>query len=227
VKAQSGSMGTASFLGIGENTLDAPFCTVIHTSLTWMTRHMHRFSAICFLLSLSTATFSAAIERVDAPIFSASGAVLTVTTASGSQQTIHTAHPISTSNVSFEDLNFDGHADIKVFDSAGNVQRFYSVYLYDPRSMIYRFDSGFSKVPCVEADKTTHEVVGACFHVSACENWVERYSVDRRNRLTLLSRKGTYCNPSTGESFSYDDRFENGRRISSRITQLHSNQDRN
>lgn len=188
---------------------------------------MHRFFAICFLLSLSTSTFGAAIEQVDAPKFSASGAMLTVTTPSGVKQKIHTGHPISARDVSFEDLNFDRHADIKVLNLAGNVQRFYSVYLYDPRSNIYRFDSGFSKVPCVGTEKDTHEVVGACFHASACENWVERYSVDRRNRLTLLSRKGTYCNPSTGESFSYDDRFENGRRISSKTTQLHADEDRN
>jgi hypothetical protein len=173
---------------------------------------MHKFFAICLLLSLSTTTIGAVLARVDVPKFYASGAVLTVTTPSGVEQKIRAAHPISTSNVSIEDLNFDGHADIKVFNSAGNVERFYSVYLYDPRSKIYRLDSGFSKVPCVEADKNTHEVVGACFHASACENWVERYSVDRRNRLTLVSRKGRYCNPSTGESFSYDDRFKNGRR---------------
>lgn len=188
---------------------------------------MHRFFAICFLLSLSTATFGSAIERVGTPKFSAFGAVLTVTTPSGVKQKIHAAHPIATGNSSFEDLNFDGRADIKILNSAGNVERFYSVYLYDPRSKTYRLDSGFSKVPCVEADKNTHEVVGACFHASACENWVERYSVDQRNRLTLVSRKGTYCNPSTGESFSYDDRFKNGRRISSRTTQLRSDEDHN
>jgi hypothetical protein len=188
---------------------------------------MRKLFAIFILHLLSTAAFGGALQGVTTPIFSTSGTLLVVTTPYGVVQKIHTAHPISAGDVSFEDLNFDGYADIKVFKSAGNVRRFYSVYLYDPRSKIYRFDGGFSKVPCVEADKENHEVVGACFHTSACENWVERYSVDRRNRLILLSRKGTYCNPSTGESFSYDDRFKNGRRISSKTTQLQSDEDRN
>lgn len=188
---------------------------------------MRKFFVICFLHLLSTAAFGAVLERSDASTFTTSGSLLIVTTPSGAVQRIHSAHPISTGDVSFEDLNFDGYADIKVLNSAGNVQTFYSVYLYDPRSNIYRFDSRLSKIPCVEADKNTHEVVGACFHASACENWIERYSVDRRNRLALLSRQGTYCNPSTGESFSYDDRFKNGRRISSKTEQLHSDEDRN
>lgn len=188
---------------------------------------MRKLFPIFILHLLSTTAFGNALSGVAAPILSISGNVLSVTTPSGAVQKIHANHPISVTDVSFEDLNFDGYPDIKVFNSAGNVERFYSVYLYDSRSKTYRLDSGFSKVPCVEADKYTHEVVGACFHASACENWVERYSVDQRNRLTLVSRKGTYCNPSTGESFSYDDRFKNGRRISSRTTQLRSDEDRN
>jgi hypothetical protein len=188
---------------------------------------MRKLIAIFILHLLSTAAFGGALSRVTTPISYISGGVLSVTTPSGAVQKILANHPISATDVSFEDLNFDGYPDIKVFNSAGNVERFYSVYLYDPKSKTYQFDSGFSKIPCVEADRETHEVVGACFHASACENWVERYSVDRRNRLSLLSRKGTYCNPSTGESFSYDDRFKNGRRISSKTTQLHSDEDRN
>jgi len=183
---------------------------------------MRTLFVIFILHAFSTAAFGDALNHVATPIFFTSGSSLSVTTPLGVVQKIHAARSILASDVSFEDLNFDGYADIKIFSSAGNVERFYSVYLYDPRSKTYRLDSGFSKVPCVGADKNTHEVVGACFHASACENWVERYSVDQRNRLTLVSRKGTYCNPSTGESFSYDDVFKNGRRISSRTTQLRS-----
>jgi hypothetical protein len=120
----------------------------------------------------------------------------------------------------FEDLNFDGHADIKIFKSAGNVEKIYDVYLYNPRTRKYEFNEDFSNIPCIEADRKSRQVIGQCFHASACENWTERYSVDRTNRLHLRRRTGTYCDPSSGAAFSYVDIFKDDKQISSKITPL-------
>ncbi|WP_419468950.1 XAC2610-related protein [Burkholderia diffusa] len=143
----------------------------------------------------------------------------------GQSQVLHVSHPVSKDDISYDDLNFDGYIDIKVFRSAGNVEKFYDVYLFDAVTKRYELSKDFSNVPCIAADPKVRQVIGACFHTSACENWIERYSVDRLNRLHLRSRLGTYCDPSTGDAFSYIDLFRNGKRISTKSTRLHNDRE--
>ncbi|MGU7841915.1 XAC2610-related protein [Burkholderia sp. AW33-5] len=154
------------------------------------------------------------------------GAVFVITPL-GQSQVLHVSHPASKDDIAYEDLNFDGYIDIKVFRSAGNIEKFYDVYLFDPVTKRYKLSKDFSNVPCVASDPKVRQVIGACFHISACENWIERYSVDRLNRLHLRSKEGTYCDPSTGDSFSYIDLFRNGKRISSKSTRLHNDGENN
>ncbi|WP_155646107.1 XAC2610-related protein [Burkholderia diffusa] len=183
---------------------------------------MKKLISIALLVTLFATSFSAVSTGVASIVAEVSDDAVFVITPLGQSQVLHVSHPISKDDISYEDLNFDGYIDIKVFRSAGNVEKFYDVYLFDLVTKRYELSKDFSNVPCVAADPKVRQIIGACFHTSACENWIERYSVDRLNRLHLRSRQGTYCDPSTGDAFSYVDLFRNGKRISSKSTRLHT-----
>jgi hypothetical protein len=187
-----------------------------------MSDPMKKLFFIIFFSELSAIPLSVIPAGVKPIVTSVSDETILVITPLGQSQALHVSHPVSKYDISFEDLNFDGYQDIKVFRSAGNVEKFYDVYLFNPTTKKYVLSKDFSNVPCVEADQKTRQVLGVCFHASACENWIERYSVDRLNRLHLRSKEGTYCDPSTGNAFSYVDLFKNGKRISSKSTPLHN-----
>jgi hypothetical protein len=181
-----------------------------------------QFLWLAFIAMFQTSIFdngSAFAAVIGAPETALSGNALHVHTRKG-EQTILLPMPVDKKDIHFEDLNFDGHLDLKILSSRGASQEFYSIYLYDPSTDKYAYAKQLSEVPCVQADVAKHQLIGACFHESACENWSERYSVTKGGRLGLLERDGTYCDESTGDAFSYIDRFKNGKRISSKVSPL-------
>lgn len=188
---------------------------------------MNKIISIALFVTLLATSFSVESTEGASIVTEVSDDAVFVITPPGQSQVLHVSHPVSKDDISYEDLNFDGYIDIKVFRSAGNVEKFYDVYLFDAVAKRYELSKDFSNVPCVAADPKVRQVIGACFHTSACENWIERYSVDRLNRLHLRSRQGTYCDPSTGDAFSYIDLFRNGKHISTKSTRLHNDRENN
>ncbi|MBK5125457.1 MAG: hypothetical protein P4N59_16090 [Negativicutes bacterium] len=138
---------------------------------------------------------------------------------SGQMQTITVDREVKLVDVKLEDLTFSGREDLKVLKTRGAAQEFYDVYLYSPKQGKYVFNKKLSDVPCLQADAKRRQVIGACFHESSCENWEERYTVSARGALSLIERRGTYCDPM-GKTYSYVDRFKNGKKISSKVTSL-------
>jgi hypothetical protein len=103
-------------------------------------------------------------------------------------------------SVRVEDFNFDGYPDFSVFDTAGNVQIFHKVYLFDSRRMKFVLNEKLSELPCLEVDPKNRTVTGACFHGSACNNWTETYSY-RRGTLIMQESEGTECpEPAAGDA---------------------------
>ncbi|WP_233869607.1 XAC2610-related protein [Paraburkholderia adhaesiva] len=150
------------------------------------------------------------------PDISVKGHDLEIKTPAGRDQVISFDHDISYFDVILENLTFGRYIDIKVMDSEGSSQKFYKVYLYNHVDGIYIYSKELSDIPCLQADHKRKELVGACFHESACENWTERYKITKLGKLSLVERAGTYCDP-TGQAYAYTDKFKNGKRISSTI----------
>lgn len=161
-------------------------------------------------------TFTPSVEKI--------GDSIKIKTRAGGWQIIPLGYPFNVNDISLEDVNFDRFADIEIQRTSGNVEKFSNIYLYDESRDGYIFSAELSKVPCLEVDKKEGQLIGACFHASACENWSERYSIGHINHLHLVSREGTYCDQSSGETFSYVDSFEDGRRVSSKVTLLANTQ---
>ncbi|ANB73387.1 hypothetical protein AYM40_14210 [Paraburkholderia phytofirmans OLGA172] len=134
-------------------------------------------------------------------------------------QTIIVDHEVKLVDVKFENLTSGGYEDLKVLNTRGASQEFYDVYLYSPKQGIYVFNKELSDIPCLQADAKRKQVIGACFHESSCENWEERYTLSARGVLSLIERRGTYCDP-TGQTYFYVDRFKNGKHIYSKVTPL-------
>lgn len=150
------------------------------------------------------------------PDIAVEGRNLLLKNTNGVEQTISFDHSISLSDVTLESLTFSKYADIKVLDTEGASQKLYKVYLYRPTDGTYVYSKELSNVPCLQVDRKRKELVGACFHESACENWVERYKVTKLGKLSLVEQSGTYCDP-TGQTYSYTDKFRNGKKIFSAV----------
>lgn len=71
----------------------------------------------------------------------------------------------------------------------GAIQTFYKIFLYEEIKGVYAYSSKLSDIPCLRVDKVKKQLIGACFHADACENWSERYKVGRMG--TLSPAKGT------------------------------------
>ncbi|MBK5164813.1 XAC2610-related protein [Paraburkholderia domus] len=172
---------------------------------------------ICFVAMLVFHVGGAWCDEVlIKPDISIEGRNLLVKNPKGVEQIISLDHNISLSDVTLESLTFNKFADIKVLDTEGASQKLYKVYLYRPTDGMYVYSKELSDVPCLQVDGKRKELVGACFHESACENWVERYKVTNLGKLSLVEQSGTYCDP-TGQTYSYTDKFRNGKKISSTV----------
>jgi hypothetical protein len=163
-----------------------------------------------FFVSLSLAAFAENISTV----IVANGYV-TVTTPSGKKQTIPAKNAASDADVKFADLTFNGQNDLMVLRDRGANQEFYDIYLYSKRDDKFIYNKNLSEIPCLGVDVKSEKLVGQCFHESACENWEEYYSVTPDGKTSLSEKRGTYCDPSTGQGYKYIDKFRNGKRVSS------------
>lgn len=148
-----------------------------------------------------------------------------VTTPSGRKQVIVARNGGADSSAKFIDLTFNGYADLLILRDRGASQIFYDVYLYSKEKDAYVYDKDLSNIPCLDVDSKRKELVGQCFHESACENWEEHYSVSPEGKLSLVERKGTYCDPTGGQGYTYIDRFRNGKKISSKTLPIESESD--
>ncbi|MBC8639727.1 hypothetical protein IAG25_23110 [Caballeronia sp. EK] len=172
---------------------------------------------VMFIVALCFSDF--AVSGPQVPVTGVVQNSIHVTTPSGKLQIIAVNHEVTRSDIKFEDFNFDGVTDLKVLRDRGANQEFYDVYLYSKRSGLYQFNEEMSDLPCIEADAKRKEVIGACFHESACENWEEHYSITSKGKLSLVGKTGTYCVP-TGEAYAYTERYKNGKRISSQVREI-------
>ncbi|WP_433705376.1 XAC2610-related protein [Paraburkholderia sacchari] len=156
----------------------------------------------------------------DIPSVVISNGLVDVTTPTGKRQVISASGATSQSDAKFIDLTFNGYADLLMLRDRGANQEFYDVYLYSKSRDAYVYDKRLSGIPCLNVDVNRKELVGQCFHESACENWKEYYSVSSGGRISLVERRGTYCDPINGQGYTYDDRFRNGKKISSKIVPI-------
>jgi hypothetical protein len=176
-------------------------------------RHMmmsSRYAITALFLSCSFAAFAE-----NAPNAIVTNGYVTVTTPGGKKQTVAVKDAISDSNIKFIDLPFKGQKDLMVLRDRGVSQEFYDVYLYSVRSDRFVYNKSLSAIPCLGVDVKTKKLVGQCFHASACKNWEEYYSVAPDGQTSLFQRRGTYCDPATGQAYEYIDMFRKGRRVSS------------
>jgi hypothetical protein len=161
----------------------------------------------------------------DFPSVTISGGHAYIITPSGKRQIISATNGEIKSDAKFIDLTFNGYADLMILRDRGASQEFYDVYLYSKERDAYVYNKRLSAIPCLGVDKKRKELVGQCFHESACENWEEYYSVSPKGDISLIERKGTYCDPTGAQGYSYIDRFRNGKRISSKTSPVEEKSD--
>jgi hypothetical protein len=174
-----------------------------------------KYIAVAFFLFPSLAAFSQ-----EPPGIVVSNGHADVTTPTGKKQRISVNGTASLSDAKFVDLTFNGYADLLIRRDRGSNQEFYDVYLYSKDRDAYVYSNRLSDIPCLAVGSKRKELVGQCFHESACENWEEHYSVSTKGSVSLVERKGAYCDPASGQGFLYTDRFRNGKKISSKISRI-------
>lgn len=112
-------------------------------------------------------------------------------------------------NTSCVDVNFDGDNDILVEHRPAGQVRISSVFLFDKTNKTYKKNQLLSDIPCLKIDSEKSLISGECFSSSVCDRWSEQYKIND-NSLELISTKGTYCDPATGEAYSYFESYKNG-----------------
>lgn len=113
-----------------------------------------------------------------------------------------------------DDPNCDGYLDFSVVSLMGNVQINRQVFLFDPPSHRFVEHEGLGQVACLRVDAARRQLHGECFHSSAANHWVERYTM-ADTTLRLLSRRGI-DDRADGETtwlFSFDSRFVRVREV--------------
>ncbi|WP_322063375.1 XAC2610-related protein [Paraburkholderia sp. J63] len=156
------------------------------------------------------------------PVIVLDGSSVQIKTPTGKDQVISLDHAVSASDISLENFTFGKYADLKILDTEGVSQKFYKVYLYDASSGLYKYSKELSALPCMQTDVKQKEIVGTCFHESACENWEERYTMSKTGKLALSEKSGTYCD-ATGQGYFYTDTYKNDKKISSTIKPVEDN----
>jgi hypothetical protein len=79
--------------------------------------------------------------------------------------------------IKLEDINFDGYADLHVFDNAGATGNFwYSVWLYDKEQKQFVFSNTFSEISAPWADQRSKELIGY-YHSSGCEENITYFKI--------------------------------------------------
>jgi hypothetical protein len=112
-------------------------------------------------------------------------------------------------NIACIDVNFDGYQDIIVTHPPSGQIQLSSVFIYDNRNEQFKKNEELSKLPCLKIDKSKKLISGTCFSSSNCDKWIEQYRFKPNGRLQITKTKGTYCDPTTGNAFSYTEIYEN------------------
>jgi len=112
--------------------------------------------------------------------------------------------------VSCVDVNFDGELDILVEHRPTGQVKMSSVFIFDKSDGIYKKNQPLSDIPCIKIDADKKLISGECFSSSACDRWSEQYKISD-NSLELISTKGTYCDPATGDAYSYFESYDKGK----------------
>lgn len=163
--------------------------------------------------------FSAlAVFAGDLPSVTISNGHAYVTTPRGRKEGIVATNDGADAKAKLIDLTFNGYADLLILRDRGASQEFYDVYLYSKAKDTFIYNKRLSEIPCLSVDVSRKELVGQCFHQSACENWEEYYSVSQKGNISLVERRGTYCDPTGGKAYTYIDRFRNGKKIFSKTS---------
>jgi len=113
------------------------------------------------------------------------------------------------SSISCVDVNFDEEPDILVEHQRTGRVRASSVFIFDRSDKTYKKNQALSDIPCLKIDTDKKLISGECFSSSACDRWSEQYKISN-NSLELISIKGTYCDPATGDGYSYFESYDNG-----------------
>ncbi len=179
-------------------------------------RSVGSLAAVSALMCALATTTVCCGESVAKPNLRIEGSVVFIKTPAGKDQKLVFDHTIVASDITVQSLSFGRFADLKVLDTEGANQKLYKVFLYHPDTGLYVFNSKLSNIPCLEVDQRRKQLIGACFHASACENWTERYKFSPPEKLSLVERAGTYCD-AAGEGYEYIEKYSNGKTVSSTV----------
>lgn len=117
------------------------------------------------------------------------------------------------------DVNFDDEPDVVVSHPPSGQVKMSSVYIFDKTDGAYKKSEEISSLPCLEINSKKKRIAGACFSSSVCDHWSEQYRFTE-GALELVSMKGTYCDPTTGDAYSYFEKYEAGKVVEKVVNKL-------
>lgn len=126
---------------------------------------------------------------------------------------------IEENNINCVDVNFDGELDILAEHQPTGQVKMSSVFIFDKIDGTYKKNQPLSDIPCIKIDADKKLISGECFSSSACDRWSEQYKISG-NSLELVSTKGTYCDPATGDAYSYFEAYSNGKIVEKTVKPL-------
>lgn len=137
------------------------------------------------------------------------------------QQSIDVPLAVETpSQIVIKDFNFDGVDDIGIPGDQGNVERFTEVYLFSKKSGKFERSQNLSSIPCLSVSLPLKTISGECFHSSACENWKEVYLMKAPDVLSLVEKRGYYCDPATDKAYKFSEKYRLGKLIKRNVVEF-------
>ena len=125
--------------------------------------------------------------------------------------------------VQLEDMNFDGHDDMRLIEGMSARGAYGPVYLFSPERAAFEKNEAFSELFMPEVDKDSKRVT-AVYHASACENSSREYIVKGFDTLELVFEEGTECPEDLLEKNQYrsfERTYKDGKLVSEK-TMLHA-----
>lgn len=109
------------------------------------------------------------------------------------------------------DINFDGQPDIIIRHPPSGQTQMSSVFIFNEKSKSFIKNEEISNIPCLAIDEKNKRLSGTCFSSSNCDTWSEEYKFNTEGKLEITAMKGTYCDPSTGDAYSYFEKYNDGK----------------
>ncbi|MCP1603816.1 XAC2610-related protein [Pseudomonas citronellolis] len=109
------------------------------------------------------------------------------------------------------DINFDGQPEIIIRHPPSGQTQMSSVFIFNEKSKSFIKNEEISNIPCLEIDEKNKRISGTCFSSSNCDTWSEEYKFNKEEKLEITAMKGTYCDPSTGDTYSYFEKYNDGK----------------